>query len=232
MQGFRIILSVILLCFAALPIMAQKHESNGWLFLTHTQKLTEKINLLADIQGRSADNYKYWNGLLLRGAFSYAVSKNGDAGAGYAYFGQWEGEAQTKTYSREHRVFEQYQHQLKFARKTLNLRGRLEQRFMKDERIKFSQRLRAFASMQTPLIANKDFSQGMYLKLQDEIFFNIQHKENVNGSIFDQHRPYAALGYRASKKLDTELGYIRLQQKEEEETVIRNTIQLMITTSF
>lgn len=232
MQGSRIIVTVIMLCVAALPVVAQQHERNGWLYLNHTQKLSEKIKLLADIQGRSADKYKYWNGLLLRAALSYAVSKNGDVGAGYAYFGEWEEEEQQKTYSREHRIFEQYQHQLKFARKTLNLRGRLEQRFKKDEGIKFSQRLRAYASLQAPLIANEDFSKGMYVKLQDEIFFNVQHKENVNGSLFDQHRPYIAVGYRASKKLDVELGYIRLQQKEDEGTFIRNTMQLMITTSF
>ena len=226
------ILLTISIVVLTLSAYAQKEENSGWIFLSHTQQITEKIKLQTDIQGRSSDRYQYWSNLLMRGAVSYGVSENGDAGLGYAYLGSWEDEDGGKVYSREHRIFEQYQHQLKFNRKILSLRGRLEQRFTKDEDIKFSQRLRAYASMQAPLIANKDFSRGLYLKLQDEIFFNVQHKENVNSSFFDQHRPYLALGYRISEHIDVELGYIRLTQKEYTGTVRRNIAQFMITTSL
>lgn len=232
MQAIRFLFPMLMLLCMVTSGWAQTQENTAWLFISHTQKISEKVNFLADIQARTADDYKFVNGFLLRGAFSYAVSKNGDVGAGYAYFGQWEEEAGLKEYSREHRSFEQYQHKVKLSRKVLNLRARLEQRFMKDDNIKFSQRLRAYASLQAPLIADKEFTKGMYLKIQDEVFFNVQNKDNVNGAVFDQHRPYVAWGYRASKLLDFELGYLQLRQKEFEDTFTRHTLQIMFTTSF
>ena len=232
MIWLRFFLPTVACLFSAISLLAQTHEHTGWLFFTHTQKLSDKINLLADVQFRSADDYKYLGSLLLRGAVRYGVSKDGEVGAGYAYLGQWEEEDGDKIYSREHRSFEQYQHKVTMSRKTLNLRARLEQRFVKEEEIKFSQRLRAYASLQIPLIANIDFTKGTYLKIQDEIFFNVQNKENVNGSVFDQHRPYIAAGYRVTKQLDLELGYLHLRQREADAIFLRHTLQLMITTSF
>jgi hypothetical protein len=211
---------------------AQRYESGGWLFLSHSQKISDKFNVLADLQLRSADRFKYWNVLLSRTALSYEINKSHTVAVGYAYLGEWEKEDGTKTYSREHRIYEQYQYEFRLKRTEFTIRARLEQRFQKDEGIIFSQRARAFASVQIPLRPGAEFENGPYLKIQNEIFLNVQNSKEVNGSIFDQNRPYGALGLRVNKKLDVEIGYMRWLQRESEGNLYRHTFQIMVMTNF
>ncbi|RZL16916.1 MAG: DUF2490 domain-containing protein [Pedobacter sp.] len=211
---------------------AQTKEIGGWLFLSHTQKISSKFDLLADLQLRTADQYTYWKNLLSRTALSYNLSDKHSVALGYAYLGEWEKSEIGKEYTREHRIYQQYQYSFKHRNKEFTLRGRFEQRFIKEEDIKFSQRARVFASIQAPLIANDDFSSGLYIKFQDEIFLNVQNRDQVNGSVLDQNRPYGAIGFRASKKLDFELGYMRLFKRETDEDINRHIMQVMISTSL
>jgi hypothetical protein len=211
---------------------AQTTENGGWLFLSHSQKVSDKIDVLADVQLRTADQYSYWKNLLSRTALSYNLSKKHSVALGYAYMGEWEKTDDGKEYTREHRIYQQYQFAFKHKRKEFALRGRFEQRFVKEEEVKFSQRARVFAGMQAPIAANADFTHGLYLKFQDELFLNVQHRDQVNGSILDQNRPYVALGFRASKKLDFETGYMRWFQRELGGDITRHIMQVMISTSF
>jgi hypothetical protein len=211
---------------------AQSTEDGGWLFLSHTQQLSSKFDVLADVQLRTADQYSYWKNLLSRAALSFNISQKHSVALGYAYMGEWEKTGEVREYTRENRIYQQYQLAFQHKRKEFTLRGRFEQRFVKEKLEEFSQRARVFASVQAPIAANTDFSQGLYFKIQDELFLNVQHRNRVNGSIFDQNRPYAAIGYRASKKLDFETGYMMWFQREADGDITRHIMQLMISTSF
>jgi hypothetical protein len=229
---FKHLLLIGLFSLLALTSKAQTNETGGWLFLSHTQKITDKFDILTDLQLRTADQYTFWKNVLSRTALNYNLSKKHSIAVGYAYLGEWEKSDEGKEYTREHRIYQQYQYAFKHKKKEFTLRGRFEQRFIKEEKVLLSQRARVFASIQAPLIANDDFSSGLYVKFQDELFINVQHKDNVNGSLFDQNRPYGALGFRASKKLDFEVGYMRLFQLETDEDINRDIMQVMISTSF
>jgi hypothetical protein len=136
-------------------------------------------------------------------------------------------------FSPENSTFEQYLFNLDIKRKRLNLRLRQEQRFVKGiSGHSFSQRSRAFISAQIPLIANTDFSKGVFSTIQNEIFLNTQHKEKVNNSVFDQNRAFISIGYRWSKKIDTEIGYLRQLQRENEGDLSTNVCQFVVTTTF
>jgi hypothetical protein len=212
---------------------AQRTETQAWFFLSHTQTISKKFDVLADVQLRSADRFSYLTTLLLRPALSYKFNSHHSAALGYAYKGDWEHEDNgTTTYMLENRIFEQYSFKFKWHLTELNLRGRLEQRFVKDEQVNFSQRARAFVSAQIPLIANRDFSKGLYTGIQNELFLNVIHKDRVNKSIFDQNRLLGAIGYRWNTKIDTEAGYTFWYQKEMEGVYRRHIIQLMITSQF
>ena len=83
---------------------------------------------------------------------------------------------------------------MKFGQVSLQNRFRLEQRFIERQIDDiFSQRLRYFARLIVPL-AKKEaaFSKGVFAALQNEIFFNIQNKDKLNNSVFDQNRAYGA----------------------------------------
>jgi len=212
---------------------AQLTETQGWFFLSHTQTLTKKFDLLADVQTRSANQFDYLTTVLLRGAISYNLNQNQSVALGYAYKGDWEKDDQSiKNYSHENRIYEQYIRQFKIGRVEMMFRARLEQRWVMEEATDFLQRGRLFLSAQIPLIADTAFTKGPYLGVQNELFLNIQHKDKVNNSAFDQNRAFTSLGYRFSKKMDAELGYLFWYQKEMNASYRRNVIQLMLTTHF
>jgi len=232
-MGFiaRVIFTAIFLFFTT-AVHSQTKENGGWLFLSHTQKLSEKFDLLADVQLRTANHYSYLSTLLLRGAVQYHFNDQHAIAAGYAYKGDWEKEEENKLYQFENRIYEQYTFKFQLKRTEMMFRTRLEQRFIKEETTVFAQRGRVLISAQIPLAANNDFTQGLYGKLQDELFMNLQNKAKVNHSFLDQNRPFIAVGYRWSKKIDTEIGYMQWFQREDDGDYRRNILQLMITTSL
>jgi hypothetical protein len=220
----------LLVLFIPQGLSAQDNAS--WLFLSHTQEISKKFDILADVQLRTTDRLTYFSALLLRTALNYKINKNQGLALGYAHKGDWEVEEGEKHYVPEHRIYQQYLHNLKVERMELMFRTRLEQRFVKAEWYQFSQRARVLLSAQIPLVANQDFTRGIYANLQDEVFLNVQNKGNVNGSFLDQNRPYASAGYRFSKKLDMELGYTHWLQREDTGDETTGVVQLMVTTSF
>jgi len=213
-------------------LYAQSEANNAWLFISHTHKISPKLDILADVQLRSSDHIRELSSILLRTALSYNINKKQSIALGYAHKGDWELEEGHKTYFPEHRVYEQYMHNFKLQRMEIMLRGRLEQRFVQDQGYKFSQRGRILLSAQIPLVANPAFTKGIYANLQNEVFLNIQHKDRVNGSVLDQNRPYVSAGYRFSKSLDVEFGYTRWLQREAEGDQTTHVMQLMLTTNL
>jgi hypothetical protein len=210
----------------------QTLESGGWFFLTHSQKISPQLELLADVQLRSADRFERLNTLLLRSAVSLAVNDRHALAAGYAYKGDWEETGNETSYQREHRVFEQYLFRKNIKAAEATLRLRLEQRFVREDQIDFSQRGRIFLSAQIPLVPAKEFKKGPYTTLQNELFLNVHHRERVNGHMFDQNRSFFSLGYRWSDQLDTEIGYLHWYQREMDGNYRRNIVQVMVTTSL
>lgn len=223
---------LILIIFSVKIVLAQQ-ENAGWIFISHKQTINKKLDLLADFQLRSSDGFTDLSGILIRTALSYNLDKKNSIALGYAYLGSWEYQQAIKVSSGEQRIFEQYLHDRNFGKIETNLRLRLEQRFLQEKgSTDFSQRGRIFISAQIPILANMDFSKGMYTSVQNEFFMNLYKKENVNGSFFDQNRLAASLGYRWSKNIDTEFGYMYWRQKELKGIAERNIWQIMISTSF
>lgn len=225
----------LLFCFTLfyISVYSQSTENMGWLFLTHTQKLSKKFEALADVQMRTGNKFIHFETLLLRGGLGYKLNKDNSVAIGYTFKGDWTKENGKSMYSPENRIYEQYLFNTNIRRTELTFRFRQEQRFVKDNgNYNFSQRSRFFISAQIPLAANADFSKGLYTAIQDEIFVNSQHKEMVNNSFFDQNRPFVSIGYRWSKKVDTEIGYMRWLQRETEGDISANVCQIKITTEL
>jgi hypothetical protein len=205
--------------------------NGGWFNLTHTQKLSPKIDLLTDFQFRSANNFDYLGTRLLRGALSYNLTKQHSVALGYANITDWDMINEESISTLEHRMFQQYIYKNVVERLRLNFRMRFEQRFRGPD-AEFSQRLRLQLGAVIPLIADEKFTKGMYALLQSEVMFNVQNKENINNSFFDQHRPLLALGYRFNKHIDTEVGYLRMQQRKMTGDIERDLVQFRILTNF
>jgi hypothetical protein len=224
----------VLLLFALLcvrPARTQVTQQGGWLFLSHTQTLDSRWSLLLDLQARSAHGYAYINTWLLRTAVSYNLNKQHAFALGYVYNRELDREAVPER-TLDQRIFEQYLFRFRQRRSGGTIRARLEQRFIQEAGMAFAQRFRLMAALQVPLAGGVEFNRGTYLRFQEELFLNIQHREAVNNNWFDQNRPYVAVGYRFGEGLDAEIGYMLWSQQESNAAFLRHIVQLMFTTKF
>lgn len=234
MKNFApLIFSVIIFLNFTNPVFGQKIQHTSWLFWSHQQKLSDKLNLLSDIQLRSSDNMHYLSALLIRPGIEYQISKNQGVAVGYLYLGNRSREDGMRIYEPENRIWEQYQVEHDLATIEVTHRFRFEQRFLneQDEKI-FSQRLRYYIRGQIPLKRDTAFNKGLYAALQDEIFLNVQNKDQVSGSFFDQNRFYTGTGFRFSKSFELEAGYLFQFVKELDDDTRNNIVQLSINSEF
>lgn len=233
-QKFLLLTGLLLLCLI-IKTYSQSTETqfSGWLALYHKQKLTGKWGYLFDAQYRTDKQFSNTSAYFLRPGITYDVSKNQTAGVGYAFFGSYEDENNSRIFYAENRIWEQYQLKAKIGKASLSNRLRLEQRFINMENGGFSQRLRYYIRSQIPLVKGADqFNKGLYIALQNELFVNVQHQERASNSFLDQNRSYVSFGYRLNKKIDAELGYQFVYSKDRDGNLRNNTLQLAIYTDF
>ena len=224
-------------CFISTSLFAQTvNQNSGWLFFLKSTKLSEKWGLHLDVQVRSADEWGYVRNVLVRPGLTYFINKNSNVTAGYLL-------ATTKTQlsnlpdvnTNEHRIWEQYIYSHKLGSGALSHRFRLEQRFIGQPTGDdiFSQRIRYFFRFVQPLKKQEEaFTKGAFAALQNETFFNLQNKDQLNGSLFDQNRVYLAAGYRFSKKFDVEAGYLNQAINGRANNTVNHVAQLAFYTRF
>ena len=226
---------ILFLCISAFPLVvrSQNIQHNGWLFWSHQQKLSKHWQISSDAQVRSADQAKYVSNLLLRAGLGYVLSDKQTILLGYTYFGSWEKENGDFQYEPENRIYQQYQLENKLFRIEITNRLRYEQRFIKktDHNV-FAQRFRHYIQLQIPIMTDAEFKKGIYISIQNEIFLNVQGRNKINHNLYDQNRVYLGIGYRLSKELEIETGYLFRYQIEENENVRNNIFQLLLRTSF
>jgi len=231
------LLTVVLLIFVAKLSAQTQYQNTGWFMLVNNTKFNEKWGLQFDFQVRSADDWDHVRNTLVRPALQYFINKNSNVALGYL----WQttqmtpvGADYTVTLN-EHRIFEQYIYNHKIKSVFASHRLRLEQRFIgrlaNDDL--FSQRFRYFFRLIQPLQKTKaTFTKGAFVALQNEVFLNIQNNDELNNNVFDQNRAYLALGYRFSKKIDIEAGYINQATKGRTNNTVNNIVQLALYTRF
>lgn len=234
MRKIFLIALVLLLPFGKL--LAQTvHQNSGWLFLLNNTKFNKKWGLQLDVQMRSADDWKYLRNTLVRPAVQYFINDKHNVALGYLWQttqNQMEGSA--NTFLHEHRIFEQYIYTHKLKSVFASHRVRVEQRFIEraNETV-FAQRFRYFFRLIQPLQKTQaSFTKGAFVALQNEVFLNFQNKVKINNSVFDQNRLYLAAGYRFSKKVDLEAGYMNQAVKNTSNHTNNNIIQLALYTRF
>ncbi|RZK55948.1 MAG: DUF2490 domain-containing protein [Pedobacter sp.] len=229
-------------CLLTSSLFAQTvNQSTGWFLFLNSTKFNDKWGMHFDLQLRSEDKWDGLRNLLVRPGVTYYINKNSNATLGYLFTQTYlpndilVGAAPLKNTLTEHRIWQQYiySHQ-PWKGATLSHRFRLEQRFIERQTDDlFSQRLRYFFRLVQPLQKQEaTFTRGGFVALQDELFFNIQNKDDLNGSVFDQNRAYLAAGYRFSKKLDVELGYLNQAINGRTSNTINNVVQVAVYTRF
>lgn len=215
---------------------AQVKETSAWGAWFNSTRISEKVGVHFDGQVRSSNDVESVKNVLIRPGVTWFIDDSKNATAGYALiktFNNADGAASNNL--TEHRIWEQFIYTHKISPLNLTHRFRLEQRFIdQGNQDVFSQRLRYFVRALVPLrkAADTPFSKGAFFALQNEVFLTIQNKDELNGSMFDQNRAYAAVGYRFSPAVDLEAGYLNQAIKGSGRNLLNNVLQLAVYTRF
>jgi hypothetical protein len=195
----------ILICFSIISTIncsAQKSEIGNWFIYFGNQALSKKINWHNEIQYRNYNFAGDLQQLVLRTGVGYNLSDNNNnllLGYGYILSEQYLKNADSKTDSKEHRIFQQFITRQNFGRFYLQHRYRFEQRFIEDETL---YRFRYFLALNIPLNHKAFVANTIYFTAYNEIFINGQ------SPIYDRNRVYGGLGYHINKNFKFELGYM------------------------
>ncbi|WP_237028614.1 DUF2490 domain-containing protein [Pedobacter steynii] len=237
-QNMRIsfFLLAMLCSLSQIAIAQVQHQNTGWLFLLNNNKINKKWGTHLDIQLRSSDQFSQLRNLMFRPGLTYFINDKSDVTLGYLLNETFVDQVGRKDLRlTEHRIWQQYIYKHKISTVNISHRFRLEQRFMEQNGAEdlFAQRFRYFFRTILPLAKGKqNFDQGFFAALQNELFFNVQQKDKLNGHFFDQNRAYLAGGYRFSKKLDLEAGYLNQTVKGAGSNSMNHAIQLALYTRF
>ncbi|MET0571848.1 MAG: DUF2490 domain-containing protein [Pedobacter agri] len=232
----KLILSTIFLLGITGKLFAQtQYQNSGWFMFVNNTKFNQKWGLQFDAQIRSADDWDHVRNTLIRPALQYFINKDHNVALGYLWqTTQNQVQGASNTFLHEHRIFEQYIFNHKLSSIFASHRVRVEQRFIErtNEDV-FAQRFRYFFRLIQPLQKTAaTFDRGVFVALQNEVFLNIQNKDQINKSVFDQNRLYLAGGYRFSKKIDLELGYMNQTVKNMTDHTNNSIVQFAVYTRF
>ena len=195
-------LTILLLFLIPKSTVAQDSNLGNWLIYIGNKKLNKKWNIHNEVQYRNYDAVGDLEQLLLRTGLGYTFNESKNnvlLGYGYILSENYLDETENKITVNEHRIFQQFTSKQKIGKLNLNHRYRLEQRFVEDD---FKMRLRYFLGFNFPLQNKEDGSNPLYLSAYNEIFLNTE------SSVFDRNRVYGGLGYKFSKTIKLELGYM------------------------
>jgi hypothetical protein len=191
----------------------------GWYAFFGTIKLSGKWSLHTEYQFRRNNLVTDWQQGLLRVGINYQVNPRVLLRAGYAWaetyaYGDFPINALGRSFT-EHRLFQMVQLSHKEGLLELQHRFMLEQRFVgryssaaveKEDEFPFMHRARYMIRLQAPLKGREIKDKTPYAALYNEIM--IGFGKNVTANIFDQNRIGLLLGYRFSKTLRIEAGYL------------------------
>lgn len=200
----------LLLCFvlSSSSLFAQQtgeDKLGAWWMYFGTTKISDKLSIHSELQLRMYEPVSTFNQLLPRLGLNYHINGTAMATAGYAYI-------PTESYekgaalasSKESRIWEQFILRNTVGKFSFEHRYRLEQRWISSNgttryRDRARYRLMVTVPLRKPVMEDKT----IFLAVYDELFMNIDN------SPFDQNRLYVALGYRLSKLLSFQGGYLR-----------------------
>lgn len=215
---------VIVLSFASNLIYAQNtrlnnYNSIGWYNYFGTFKVSEKFGIHTEYQFRRNEIITEWQQSLLRVGINFQLNRKIQFRLGYAWietfpYGEIPINGMGKDFT-EHRLFQMATITDKVSIVDLSHRFMLEQRWVgrysnanltKEDEYPLLNRFRYMFRMQIPLKGKEIKDKTPYVAVYDEIF--IGFGKNVNANVFDQNRIGILLGYRFSKNIRIEGGYI------------------------
>ena len=210
------VLYILVFSLISFGVQSQESGPGNWLIYIGSKQLNSKWNFHHEVQYRNYNAIGDLEQLLLRTGLGYNIGKKSNLLLGYGYINSenYTGNDEEKFTVEEHRIFQQLITKQNLGKVALQHRYRFEQRFVESD---FKTRFRYVLSMNIPLKNPK-----YYLSAYNEIFLN------GSSSVFDRNRIYGGLGYKFSKGIKMELGYMN----QVFETASRDQINIITFVNF
>ncbi|CAI8363591.1 MAG: Uncharacterised protein [Flavobacterium sp. SCGC AAA160-P02] len=210
------VLSVLAFTLFFLNVHGQEKGPGNWLVYIGSKQMNSKWNLHHEVQYRNYNAIGDLEQLLVRIGLGYNIGSRSNLLLGYGYINSENflrnGDDQITV--EEHRIFQQLITKQDIGSIALQHRYRFEQRFIGSD---FRTRFRYFLGINIPLKNSK-----YYLSAYNEIFLN------GTSDVFDRNRIYGGVGYKFSKGIKMEVGYM----SQVFETASRDQINIMTFINF
>lgn len=182
---------------------SQNSDLGNWLIYFGNHQLNQHWNWHHEIQYRNYNAIGDLEQLLIRTGIGRNLTENNNnllLGYGYILSENYLGQGQeSKATVVEHRVYQQFITRQTIGRLSVQHRYRFEQRFVASD---FRLRFRYFLSLNLPLYLRGMAENSLYLSAYNELFIDTSEVP------FDRNRLYGGVGYRFSKHVKIELGYM------------------------
>ncbi len=210
------VLYALLFLLLSSGVKGQENGPGNWLVYIGSKQLNSKWNLHHEVQYRNYNIIGDLEQLLIRTGLGYNIGSRSNLLLGYGYINSenFSGNGDDQITVEEHRVFQQLITKHRIGSVDLQHRYRFEQRFIESD---FKTRFRYFLGINIPLKNSK-----YYMSAYNEIFLN------GTSNVFDRNRIYGGLGYKLSKGVKMEVGYM----SQVFETASRDQINIITFINF
>lgn len=195
---------ILLICLIIIPLTSYSQEGklgNWWIYFGN-MKIKSDWNWHNEVQYRNYNVAGDLEQLLIRTGIGYNLTENNNnilIGYGYILSQNYVDGSEDKVSVNENRIYQQFINRQKIGIVAVQHRYRFEQRFIEGD---FKMRFRYFLLLNIPLNNKELIDNTVYVSAYNEIFLN------TSGTIFDRDRLYGGLGYRFSKTVKIEIGYM------------------------
>lgn len=188
-----------------MPVISQQDNMGGWYAYFGNISFPEsRFSVDAEAQFRYHEIASDLQQLLIRSGLKFAATESLSLTAGYAFI-QTESADQPDLPIRENRLYQEANLSQKTWRLNFRHRFRYEQRFVEGR--DFNTRYRYCLFVDIPVTRDSLVGKTVYASLYNEIFINGQ-KTSDNRAVFDRNRIYLGAGYRFSKSLAVQAGWM------------------------
>ncbi|RZJ65794.1 MAG: DUF2490 domain-containing protein [Flavobacterium sp.] len=196
---------IFTLLFLPLLSVGQSDKTGAWyIYFGNIQPKDSKFSLDIEGQYRNHDLGGDMQQLLLRSGVKYAFADNFNMTAGYAFV-QSEAIAEPDSPVRENRIYEEAILSQNVWRLFFRHRFRYEQRFVEGR--DFNTRYRYCLFLDIPINHTTVTKNTAYIALYNEIFINGMQTSDTR-NVFDRDRIYLGAGFRFSKSLAIQAGWM------------------------
>jgi hypothetical protein len=228
---------------------ASTENTIAWFNYTGDHKIAKKWSLHTEYQFRRADFLATWEQSLLRLAVNYHFTDQVMFTVGYGLihtFSYGTDPIVRRTKSGADQVFPEHRlYQDLFIKNNsgifeINHRFRFEERWLanmydnqnnlRDDAWKFTLRMRYRVRFALPLKGKTIDDNEFYLHAFDEIFIGFGN--DVGANIFDQNRINVGLGYRFTKDIRVEAGFLSQIVQKPSNLLVKDVTNPLITKSY